>query len=226
MIRFSLTVLLCILSLPAFGAEPPPFKPGEAIYYKIHKLGLRGEATLVYKGPSSVGRKKALLIIFTSRAFNFYDQERIYVDPETFQPIRVDRDLDIFGKREKITEDYSEGRIQITKIDGKGRKSQQTIETKHKVDNIYGFIYRYRLHGSFKEGEVLDMHLPTKDLTLKLVRKEQVEAAKKSFDSYYMESEPSEYKVWFDAGPNKLPLRISGAAGFGDTVMIMKSRRE
>ena len=219
------TVLLCVLSSNSFAAVPP-FKPGETIRYSIHKLLLQGEATLVYKGPCVFKNKKALLIVFTSKAFNFYDQEKIYLGVEDFRPIHVDRNINIFGRKERIFEGYFDGRIEVTKIDAGGRKSKQTIENKNKVDNIYGFIYRYRAQGSFKEGDDLNIHLPTKDLTIKLLRQEKVDAAKQVFDSYYMESTASGYKIWFDAGSHKLPLRISDATGPGDTVMTMKDYRE
>ncbi len=57
----------------------------------------------------------------------------------------------------------SKGEILITKTDG-DRVTQQVINKVGAVDNIYGFIYRYRKEGSFKIGDVLDMTLPTKDL--------------------------------------------------------------
>src|SRR5947207_1532528 len=111
-------IIICLLFVCSYlYAAQPPFRVGETIYYKIHKLGLRGDAVLSYKGPRLLGRKKTVLIVFTSRGFNFYDQERIYLDPDEFRPVHVERDINIFGKRERITEEYSKGGIEITKID-------------------------------------------------------------------------------------------------------------
>ena len=60
------------------------------------------------------------------------------------------------------------------------------------MDNIYGFIYRYRKEGSFKIGDVLNMTLPTKDLKIQLVNRAVLKIGEKSYDSYYMQSQPDE----------------------------------
>ena len=72
----------------------------------------------------------------------------------------------------KTLEEYvpSKGEILITKTDG-DHVTQQVINKVGSVDNIYGFIYRYRKEGSFKIGDVLNMTLPTKDLKIQLVNR-------------------------------------------------------
>ncbi len=202
-------------------AEPPPFAAGETVHYKIAQMGLKvGEATLEYVGPKIVSGRNVVLIIFTSKGVNFYDQEKIYLDPESFRPLAVSRDLNIFGKKEKIIEYYVGQKIRIIKQVGKER-SEQVLATKGQVDNIYGFIYRYRIQGPFKVGEQLDIRLPTKDLKISVAKETKLAAGGRTYDCYYMESEPAQYKIWFDKGPKKLPLRISGSIGVGNTAMIM-----
>ena len=89
------------------------------------------------------------------------------------------------------------------------------------MDNIYGFIFRYRKEGSFKLGDVLNMTLPTKDLKIKLLKRTPLSIAGKSYDSYYMQSQPGRYKIWFDSSANHWPLRITGTIGFVSSVMTM-----
>ena len=212
--------LLAILFLSCVFAQQ---LRAETIYYSIRQVGFNGEARLTMKGPRDYRDHKTLLIVFKANGTNFSDEEDIYVDPVTYKPLFVERNfsLSMFGHG-KTLEEYipSKGEIIITKTDG-GRVTKQVIKKTGDVDNIYGFIYRYRREGSFKLGDVLNMTLPTKDLKIQLMKRETLKVGDKSYDSYYMESQPVRYKIWFDNSKHKWPLRITGTIGFLNSVMTM-----
>jgi hypothetical protein len=213
----SLAMTLVLIIAVSTVSLANSIKPGERIYYKIVKMGLKaGEATLSFMGPKVYHKTKTILIIFQARGFNFLDEERIYVNPKSFKPLYVERNLNIFGKKERILEEYTPGHVTIIK-----GKDQQTIDKPGDVDNIYAFIYRYRQQGTFKIDEAFDVHLPTKDIKIKLVKQEQITAAKKKYDAFYMESDPSDYKIWLDASEKRIPLRISGAIKMANADMVM-----
>ena len=208
---------------PGMIQTPVPFSQGEKITYDIKKMGVRaGEATLVFEGTTEIRHRPALLIVFTARALNFFDEEKIYLDPLTFYPVFVQRRLNIWGKKEKIEEEYlpQEAQIKITKTAG-GQTTEQIIEKAGPIENIYGFIYRCRKDNPFNRKDPLEIKLPTKDLSIEFVREGKLKAAGQAFDVYFMQSDPRQYSIWFDAGSNRIPLRIDGAVGFGKTSMIM-----
>ena len=228
-----LTILLCFIFLggllPAQLESVPvktlPFSDGEKIIFSVQKMGLKvGEAVLIFQGSTKLGGKEASLIIFTAKSLNFFDEEKIFVDPQTFYPLLVKRDLNIWGKKEKITEEYfpPKSLVKITKEAG-GKTSEQTIGKKGQIDNIYSFIYRYRTQGQFRMGDTLALHLPTKEVILILKKKTNIKAASRQFEAYYMTSDPAQYEVWFDNSDQKIPLKINGAVGLGDTAMVMVS---
>ena len=200
----------------------------ETIYYSIRQMGFDGQAKLTMVGPKDYKDHKTLLIVFKANGANFSDEEDIYVDPSTYKPLYVERNfsLSFFGQG-KISEDYvtSKGEILITKTDG-DRVTRQDINKVGSVDNIYGFIYRYRKEGSFKIGDVLNMTLPTKDLKIELMNRVVLKIDGKSYNSYYMQSQPVRYKIWFDASKRKWPLRITGTVGFINSVMTMTGYEE
>ena len=200
----------------------------ETIHYSIRQMGFDGEATLTMVGPKDYKDHKTLLVVFKANGINFSDEEDIYLDPTTYKPLFVERNfsLSYFG-RGKSLEEYvpSRGEIIITKTDG-GKVIKQVIKKEGDVDNIYGFIFRYRKEGSFKIGDVLKMTLPTKDLKLSLVSRVVLKLDGKSYDSYFMQSQPGRYKIWFDASDKKLPLRITGSVGFLNSVMTMTGYEE
>src|SRR3990167_3482677 len=153
--------VLFFCQLPAQSASIPnktlSFAPGEKILFSIKKMGLKvGEASLAFHGLTKLGEKEIFLIVFKATAMNFFDEEKIFVDPQTFYPIKVQRELNIWGKKEKITEEYfpEKGIVKITK-NANGKTSEQTIKKRGTLDNIYSFIYRYRTQGQFRIGDAL-----------------------------------------------------------------------
>jgi hypothetical protein len=197
----------------------------ETIHYSIHQIGFDGEATLTMVGPKDYKNKKTVLIVFKAHGGNFSDEEDIYVDPKNYKPLFVERDfsLNVFGQG-KTLEEYQPDKIIITKTD-KGHTDSQVIK-KSGVDNIYGFIYRYRKEGSYKIGDTIDMTLPTKDLKIKLIDQEKFKIGDKAYDSYYMQSQPTRYKIWFDTSEHKWPLCITGTIGIINSVMTMTGYEE
>ena len=212
----------------ATATKASSLHPGEKISYAIRKMNVKaGDATLVFNGPTKLDNRESVLITFKADGLNFYDEEKIYVDPKTFFPQRVVRDVNFGWKKEKITEDYlpKEGKIRITKVAGQ-KSSEQVIDKPGQVDNIYAFIFRYRRSGSFKIGDVLSLRLPTQDVKLILTEVVNIKAADKNYTTYFMKSDPSKYQVWFDASEKKIPLKINGAVGFGSTAMVMTEYKE
>ena len=216
-----------LVSYPSAGrSQAAPFSQGERLVYAIKKMGVKaGEATLTYAGAQRLEDKNVELIVFTANAANFYDEEKIYVDPQTFRPVQVVRDLNIWGKKEKITEYYEAGKVRIVKNAG-GKTEEQIIQKNDALDNLYGFIYRYRRDGRFQIGESLQMNLPTQDVTIKLANMDQIKAGGGTHTAYYMQSDPKKYKVWFDSSPQRIPLRIDGAVGFGNTSMVLRDYKQ
>jgi len=219
-------ILFCFLTvfLQSFAfAVPAPFRAGEVMTYDIKQGFIKvGQATLTFPGEVQYEGRRLFLIVFRADGFNFYDEEQIYLDPDTFFPSVVLRDLNIFGVKEKIREDYLQGakKIYVHKL-AWGKQTQQVIAVDSAVDNIYGFIYRYRSNGSFHTGEDLDIVLPTQKLKIGIVRPERIKAAGRKAASLYMESKPDKYKIWFSIDSRHIPFQISGAVGIANTVMMI-----
>lgn len=214
--------------VPAGATTPNAFRPGETITYDIKKfLVTVGEASLVYSGPVELQGRTAMLITFTAKGFQFYDQERIYIDPVSFHPLVIERDLNIFGSDEKIVEYYdaTRGKVRIVKTAG-GQTTEQILEKGERFENIYGFIYRYRNSGKFQERESTSLHLPTQDVKFELVKNVKINMAKKDYEAYYMRSAPRQYHVWFDASGRRIPLKIIGAMGGANVSMVLSEYKD
>ena len=94
LLSFLVCLFMVVLLAGSAMAADPVFKKGEKIYYSVKQMGAKvGDAVLEYKGEVYQEQKKCVLIVFTAKGFNFFDEERIYVDPETLFPLKVMRDL-------------------------------------------------------------------------------------------------------------------------------------
>jgi len=219
---------LAVLILAPVVGHAAAYAPGEKIHYAIKQSGIKvGDATLEFHGETYRDGKKYTLIIFSSKGFNFYDEERIFVDGTTLLPQRVIRNLNIFGKKEQIMEDYDQvaGTIRVTKI-ANDVTTEQILKKDGAVDNIYAFLYRYRGQGEFKKETEFDLRLPTIDVTMAHVKSMSFNAAGKVYQAGLMRSMPAKYSIWMDESDKHLPLRIAGAVGIANTVMTMTDYQE
>ena len=139
-------------------------------------------------------------------------------------PIRVERDLNIFGSKERLIEFYDPEKknVRIIKYKKDKKINEMFFEQDQPIDNLYCFLYRYRLNGKFEKGAMLRMYLPTKDVEFKIIRKEDVKFYSGADQAWFMQSRPNEYRVWFGSGHQKMPLRIDGAVGLAKTAMILR----
>lgn len=224
--------LVAVALLLGFGvsslwANELPFKPGETIRYSIKQFGVKaGEAVLRFDGEKEIDGKKVYLIVFKSTAPKFFDEEQIFIDTVSFRPVRVIRDIDIWGKKEKITEDYTpDGKAKVVKV-AEGKTTEQLLDRKGPVDNIYGFIYRYRAEGKFSSNEKFDIRLPTLDITMTIGEAVSFNAVGKKYNAAVLRSVPSKYTIWMDTTKQRIPLRISGSVGVATTVMTLIEYKE
>jgi hypothetical protein len=207
---------LILIAVLFFGLQSSLW--AETIHYDIYTGFKVGEASLKIAGETQFRGQKTILIIFKATGPNLYDEENIFLDPQTYKPLFVQR---IYNK-EKIFEDYFTDRSKIRIVKKVGDKTTvQVLSNKKQVENIYGFIYRYRKTGSFKTGDLLELNLPTRDLKIELVKRVPLAVAGKKYDTFYMQSKPSKYKIWFESSELKVPLRISSIIGVLNTSMIM-----
>ena len=218
---FLFVIGMCLIFYPGkLQAQNKDFF-GEVITYRLRQLGLSGTATLTINGLTKIEGQEALLITFVAKGFTFFDEEKIYLDPTTYYPIIVKRDLDIFGNKEKIVEYYDAQKGSVRIVNSKDPGKERVIEKGRPIENIYGFIYRQRREGKFNIGDEFVVQLPTQEVIIKAVEKRKMNVAKKDYEVVFMQGKPRHLKIYFDTSENKLPVRLEGAFGFGGAAMIM-----
>lgn len=233
----SLVVVLFLIFLSAGtsfaqenSASPYAKFIGESINYDVQKLVPKAAlAKIEFKGLVPIDGRELYLITFEAKGFKMFDIEKIYADPQTLYPVHVERNLNVsvmgFGGFDgKIIESYDQQKytVTVTQFPTDGSKPQPIILQKSgPIDNLYCFIYRYRLRGDFTFGTSLKMNLPTKDVSIRIVKKMPISAARKVYDTFFFETVPAQFRIWFDAEGTHVPVRIENPALIGGTIMVM-----
>jgi len=201
-----------------------PFKDGEKLIFRV-KLGFLtvGRSQLIFEGKSKLDGKKVYLIKFNTKTKSFVDNETIYVDPDKFLPLRVERDIKMFGRKIDIVEEYNqkEKYVKITRTES-GKTEEKIIRSDGEIDSILCLIYLYRMPGSIEIGKTMSINLPLKKINIKVknIRNAWVPAGE--FDTYVLESQPRGYNFWFDTSKNRLPLSVNGAITFGNARLLLE----
>jgi hypothetical protein len=214
---------------PAIGAviakRNSPFSTGEKIVYSV-KVGpvKMGTATLTYLGKTNLAGRDLETIEFKTTGLNFLDIEKIFAEPETFYPVRVERKINLWGKKMEIVEDYDtkDNSWKLTKNEG-GKITQEVFRNDSRVQNIISVVYYYRQMAKLELGKPVEFNFSSAKVKMEMKKMVDFSFRGKVYRAYLLESVPRKYRVWLDTGERRLPLRIDGSlVGFGSTAMIMR----
>lgn len=201
-----------------------PFRVGEKLHYGIYSAGIKvGKATITYLGEKEIDGRLVSCITIEAKAPGFYDLEKIYGNIENSTPIRIEREIKLFGKDIHIIEEYNQmnNEVLITRVSKKTETKR--IKSQEKINNIILLLYQLRYKKDYKIGDKLQFNLPTKSLEMLVDRETQIKVPKGRYKAIFIRSIPSRFKVWFQKDKDSIPLRIQGAIGFGNTYLALIS---
>ena len=196
---------------------------GEKIIYDV-KLGKLYLGKAQFNNLANVqldGRFLGLMTMET-KLTRFTDMEKIYSDPQTLLPIRVERDILNLFVRERITEDYDQNNFTVTIIKNKGAKQEKLVIKKDShIHNAVLLPYYVRRIPSLDVGRIIIANLPTRRLEIKLVSIEDIKVPAGTFKAYHFKSTPKQIEIWISIDERRIPLKIQGTCLFCYS-MVMK----
>jgi len=197
-----------------------PAQIGEKITYDVKLGALRlGKAYFNRMRPIEMNGGLVNLMTFETNLARFKDLETIYSDPDTFLPLKIERTVRAWSKREQITEDYDQKEFTLTIIKRNGRKTEQVSIKKDKpIHNTILLPFHVRNIPKLDIGWVFPANLPTQEFQIKLVAIDEVKVPAGIFKSYHFKSTPRKFEIWISADERRIPLKIKGAGGFGYTL--------
>ncbi|MEK6714781.1 MAG: DUF3108 domain-containing protein [Candidatus Omnitrophota bacterium] len=212
----------------ALKEEILPFEQGETISYAVKLGGIKiGNAELTYKGKTKLNDKDAHLIIFSTDTLNFKDTETMYAALDTFLPLKIERDINKWGKKIRIVEEYDQlnHKVKITQFD-KTRNQTKEIAQDAQIQNVILLTYFLRKLSNFELGREFAVTLPLAKLIMRFTKEEQARIPCGVYRTYLAESFPKGHKIWFESSEKAIPIRISGPSIAGKVNMVMMDYKE
>ena len=192
---------------------------GEKILYLISPLG-RSE----YNNLGVVNLKgiKVNLVTFKTKVLFFEDTEKIYSDPESLLPLKIERTISKFLGKEYITEEYDQKKFTVVMRKFKGNKliKEQITKAKGPIHNAITLPFYLRGRADFKIGWNFIARVP-EEFKLKIVSLDKIVIPAGKFLAYHFKSIPDKFEIWINKDNPRVPLKIQGK-GFFDYALLMK----
>ncbi|MFB3918652.1 MAG: DUF3108 domain-containing protein [Candidatus Velamenicoccus archaeovorus] len=184
------------------------------VYSNIIKVG---SGVLTYAGRDESREGVSQHVRLRVETFSVNDTEDVYGSEDFKFPHKVERRVRLFGKQEAIEETYAAGSksVLIAKTtDGKASQTE-TISSDTPLENVLLLIYRLRNDPDMAVGKTYAVNLPTQKFELTVKSKTSLKVPLGRFSVFYIESQPSKYKIWLTDDPKRIPVRIQGLISFG-----------
>jgi len=211
-----------ISAFPPAQDDPLRKYVGEKIKYQV-KLGLFpvGEAEFNHVSVTELSGTQVHLMTFRTSLARFKDNETIYCLPVNLLPVRVERTIDFWPKKEKIVEEYDQSgfSLKITKQEG-DRNTEQVIKRETVIHNAILLPYYVRTVRDLKEGWRMDVQLPTQRFVVLCVSLEDVKVPAGNFRAYHFTSDPPKFEIWISADEKRIPLKVKGTSAAGYTLLL------
>jgi hypothetical protein len=193
---------------------------GEKILYLINPFGkseYRDLGVVDFKGI------KVNLITFKTKVLFFEDTEKIYSDPESLLPLRIERTVKKLWSKEYITEEYDQKKFTVVTRKFKGDKilNERITQANGPIQNAITLPFNMRRTKGLKIGWHFTARLPA-EFKLELVSIDEITVPAGKFQAYHFKSTPDKFEIWINEGTPRVPLKIKGKGAL-NYVMLMKA---
>lgn len=219
MVRPALALLLFGLGIFLTGRSWAEDSHQEKIVYALYPAG---KAEYENKGIVEKDGRRLLLVTFKTWALGFRDTEKIYVDPATLLPVKVERDVRMWGIKENLNEEYNQKNFVLTVTKYKnGKKTQGYVFQKDgPLHNAVFLPFYLRSIPKLEVGWSFDARFPT-EFRIRLDSIEEITVPAGKFTAYRFSSIPKKFEIWVSQGNPRVPVKIKDISGLGYT-MVMK----
>ncbi|MCF7887279.1 MAG: DUF3108 domain-containing protein [Candidatus Omnitrophica bacterium] len=231
---FSLS-FICIfllgLSFNLYANQPQGqrFKDFKEIKYNISFNGIpSGYVVWSYLGKEVVGGRQVYVLSVKSDAniLKFLDlvsSEKIYLDCKTHLPVKVKRDIKMFGDKEIIREKYDqkEGKVTLTREKNNEIVKEEVYQQDIPIHNILDLLYFFPkgINLEEKQGKWMSFNLPNQKVQIKFHSQRKVKVAGKVKEAYFLIGKGARrFNLWLSLD-NRVPLRLDFISLLGKVII-------
>jgi hypothetical protein len=212
-IFFFLLFLLTFCSSWAEGIKER-FLDEDKLTYKVYfnKVYV-GKIIWQYLGKDKINDKEVEVIYVDSNTrilyfLNLKSKEKVFLDTATHLPLRVEREVILFGKKETIQEVYlqDKGIVKIMKINSKSK--EKIIHQDTPIHNILALLYFFPKDIELKIGKILKFNLPTQKLKIRVISLRKINTREGKKTVYFLLGRGArKFRLYLDKR-TRLPLRL------------------
>lgn len=201
--------------------KKPVERIGERIVYDVRLTRVSlGRAVFSHLPRTELGGEQVSYMNFQTKLARFNDLEKIYSDPGTYLPLKIERSISNWPFSEKISEYYDQKKFILTIIKD-GKTGQTVIKKDAPIHNAVMLPFYVRGIAKLDPGWTMSINLPNQKFQIKLAGTENISLSGKSFYAHRFESDPKRFEIWISADEQRIPLKIKGTGSLGYT-LIMK----
>jgi hypothetical protein len=218
--KIILYIFLFVVVSSVAIASPVPnvFKNKEEIRFKVFSSGIRiGSGYIIYHGVENFEGQEVQHITFQINTLSVQDKEEVYGTLDFSAPIHVKRYIRLFGNNESISETYAPDKksVILSKIVDSAPPKIDIIKSDKELTNVLLLIYKLRNDNKLKEEASYKINLPTQTFDLKVQKNRKIRVPLGTYESFYLDSTPSKYRIWLATTPERIPVRIQGLVAGG-----------
>jgi len=186
---------------------------GENIQYVISPLG-RSEYNNL--GVVDLNGVKVNLVTLRTKVLLVDDLEKIYSEPGSLLPLKIERTISKLWGKEYKTEEYDQKKFTVAMRKFKGKKlvKEQIIKAKGPIQNVILLLFFLRNNPELKIGWSFTVRVPAEfkpelvSIKLELVSIDQITVPAGKFQAYHFKSIPNKFEFWINKDNPQVPLRI------------------
>lgn len=216
---YAALLLCCVIlaahqGLYAFDSIESRFKDNQKLSYKVFTNGVfSGYIEWEYMGTQDINGRIAegLSIDSDTKILSFLNltsKEKVFLDSQTHLPLRVERDIVLFGSKELIEESYDQenGRVTITRTPS--NKEQEVLHPDTPIQNILSLLYFFPQDIELKKGEWMTFNLPTQKVKIQFKGPRKLRLNGEEKETLFLIGRGAKrFNLWLDS-KSRIPLRL------------------
>ena len=200
---------------------------GEKILYLISPLG-RSEYNNL--GVVDLKGQKVNLVTLSYKVLFVNSVEKIYSDPISLLPVKIERTISKLWWKDYVTEEYDQKKFTVVIKKSKGKKlvNEQVIKANSPIQNVILLLFYLRDNPDLKVGwnfiaRVLAEFKPeVVSIKLEIVSIDEIKIPAGKFQAYHFKSIPVKFEVWINKSTPQVPLKIKLKSIFDCSALMKK----
>lgn len=205
------------------------FKNQKKLIYEVSFNGIpSGVVEWEYLGRGEVKGEKVDILSVSSdtkivKILNLLSTEKVFLNSKTHLPLKVERDVIFFGKKELIEEFYNQDEGSVKIVKSNARVKEEVIYQKKPIHNILALLYFFPQNIQLKKGKWMLFNLPTQKIKIKFIQERVLSlGGDKKEDTYFLIGRGAKrFNLWINK-KSRLPLRLEFILPVGRVIITKK----